>query len=81
MNDELHRAFEFYLANQDDMVEKYDGRVIAIKGDQVLGAYDDELSAINETKKTHKLGTFIVQRVSEGDEEYTVTIHSPGVPL
>ena len=80
MNDELKRAFEFYLANQDEMVEKYCGKVIAIKNGKVLGAYEDELAAINETKKTHELGTFIVQRVSEGDEAYTVTIHSPGVP-
>ena len=80
MNDELKKAFEFYLANQDEMVQKYCGKVIAIKSGKVLGAYDDELAAIKETKKTYELGTFIVQRVSEGDEAYTVTINSPGVP-
>ena len=80
MSYELKEAFEFYLANQDEMVEKYCGKVVAIKNGKVLGAYDDELAAINDTKKTHKLGTFIVQRVSEGDEAYTITINSPGVP-
>ena len=27
----LKKEFDFYLANQDEMVAKYDGRVIAIK--------------------------------------------------
>ena len=72
----LRREFEFYLANQDEMVEKYDGKVIAIKGGKVLNAYDNELAAFTETIKHHEEGTFMIQRVSEGDEAYTATFHS-----
>ena len=68
--------FEFYLAHQDEIVEKYDGKFIVIKDGEVLGAYDDELTAIAETQKTHKLGTFLVQRVSPGTDDYTQTFHS-----
>ncbi len=72
----LEKEFRFYIDHQEDMVEQYDGKVIVIKEGLVLGAYDDELTAVTETKKTHQLGTFLVQRVSPGDAAYTQTFHS-----
>ena len=68
----LFREFDFYLANQDAMVEQYNGRVIVIKDCAVLGAYDSAIEAVLETQKQHELGTFLVQRVSPGTEAYTV---------
>lgn len=76
MSNPLQREFEFYISHQDELVEKYDGKVIAIKDGDVLGVYDDELTAVTETKKSHELGTFLVQRVSKGDTEYSQTYHS-----
>lgn len=76
MNGDLIRAFDYYLAHQDDLVEKYDGKFIVIRNDTVLGAYGDEATAIRETTKTHAIGTFLVQRVSPGDTAYTQTFHS-----
>ena len=76
MTTSLTDDFEFYLAHQDEIVEKYDGKFIVIKDGEVLGAYDDELTAIAETQRTHKLGTFLVQMVSPGTDDYTQTFHS-----
>ena len=76
MRDNLIEAFQWYLANQEALVEQYDGRVIAIKDGEVLGVYDTELAAVTETEKRHEQGTFIVQRVSEGDEAYSASFHS-----
>ena len=72
----LSEEFEFYLANQDDMVQRYNGKVIALKDHEVLGAYSSELEALTEVQRTHELGTFLIQRVSPGDEAYTATFHS-----
>lgn len=47
----------------------------------MLGAYDDELTAVTETQKQHKLGVFLVQRVSPGDTAYSQTVHSRAVFL
>ena len=77
MSSELTREFEFYLAHQEEMVEQYDGKVIALKGGRVLGVYDSELAAVTELQKSHELGTFLVQRVTLGDSEYTQTCYSP----
>ena len=79
MSVSLQREFEFYLANQDEMVKQYDGKVIALKNDEVLGVYDSELSAFTETVKQHERGTFMIQRVSEGNEAYTAIFSTPGV--
>ena len=39
MDDELEKQFKFYLKHQDTFVEQYDGRVIVLKDEKVLGAY------------------------------------------
>ena len=47
--DTLKEEFEFYLANQAAMVEQYDGKVIVIKGCEVIGEYESELEAFTKT--------------------------------
>ena len=76
MTSPLQKEFDFYLANQAEMVEKYDGKFIVIKDGIVVGEYDDEMTAVTETQKSHTIGTFLVQKVSEGDTEYSQTFHS-----
>ena len=76
MEDELDKQFKFYLENQDAFVEQFDGKVIVLKDEKVLGSYENELDAVNEARRSHELGTFLVQRVSAGDEAYTVTFLS-----
>ncbi len=76
MTNPLEKEFRFYLDHQDEMVKEYDGKFVVIKGAEVLGAYDDELMAVTETKKSHELGTFLVQMVSKGTSDYTQTFNS-----
>ena len=72
----LKEEFEFYRTHQDEMVEQYDGRVVAIKDGSVLGDYDSYLEALGETAKHHEEGTFLLQKVSEGNEAYTARYSS-----
>ncbi len=76
MSNPLVAEFEYYLANQGTFVEKYIGKYIVIQNRQVIGVYDDEITAINETRKTHELGKFLVQKVERGNGAYTQTFHS-----
>jgi len=76
MDSNLKKEFDYYVAHQGDLVNKYNGRVVVIKDENVLGDYDDELQAVMETQKSHKLGTFLVQRVSPGNTGYAQTFHS-----
>lgn len=76
MTSTLQNEFQYYLDHQDQMVEEYNGKFIVIKEQQVIGAYDDELTALTETQKNHKLGTFLIQLVTEGNTAYSQTFHS-----
>jgi len=76
MDSPLLEEFQFYLDNQAELVAQYDGKFIVIKGGKVLGAYEDELTAIAETEKTHVIGTFLVQHVSRGTSAYSQTFQS-----
>lgn len=72
----LENEFNYYLRNQKELVEKYKGKYIVIMDAQLLGAYDSELEAIQETSTKYELGTFLVQRCEPGADNYTQTYHS-----
>jgi hypothetical protein len=72
----LEKEFEWYLANQTALVEKYDGKVIAVKNGEVIGVGGEDVQVVTECVKTYELGTFLVQRVGPGDEHYTQRFHS-----
>ena len=76
MTTQLREAFQHYLLHQDEMVEKYDGKYIVIKDNQIVGVHDSDFAAVTETQKVHALGTFLVQKVSTGDTNYSQTFHS-----
>lgn len=76
MSKPLQKEFHYFIKNQDKLVENYNGKFIVIKGNKVIGAYDDELQAIRETSKNHELGTFLVQKCEPGSDSYTQTFHS-----
>ena len=72
----LKKEFEYYLAHQDELLAKYNGKFVVIKGGKVLGAYDDEIKAVEITQQEHAAGTFLVQYVSPGDSAYSQSFHS-----
>ena len=72
----LKKEFQFYLDHQEEIVNQHNGKVVAIKNEQVVGAFDSEADAIAELRDEHEIGTFLLQRVSPGEEAYTQTFHS-----
>ena len=73
---ELDREFDYYQQNKDMFLSKYDGKVVVIVGNDVVGVYDSEREAVDETVKAKKyqLGEFLVQYVT--DEDQTEFFHS-----
>jgi hypothetical protein len=72
----LEQEFKYYLKNQDELLKKFNGRFIVIKGDKVLGDYSSEIEALSETRKSHEVGTFLIQQCTPGNNAYTETYHS-----
>lgn len=72
----LESEFKYFLDHHAELLEKYPNKYVVIKGETVLGAYASQLEAYNESKKSHKLGTFLIQLVTPGKEAYSHTYHS-----
>ena len=72
----LEKEFNYYLEHQEDLVKKYKGRYVVIKGSDVIGDYGSELEAIEKSMENHEPGTFLVQLCEPGEESYTQIYHS-----
>lgn len=75
----LKDEFEYYLKNQDELVEKYNGKVLVIKNHEVIDACNTVMEAYTNTIKNHEPGTFLIQRCSPGTDDYTFTCYTPRV--
>lgn len=75
-NKELEKDFLYYRNNQKDLVEKYEGKFIVIKNQEVQGVYDSEIEAYEKAQEKFELGTFLIQLVKSGEESYTQTFYS-----
>ena len=64
----LDKEFEYYKENKEILLSKYENKFIVIVGNEVVGVFDDNMKAIRQTMKNHKLGTFLVQQVTKEDE-------------
>ena len=60
---------KFYEEHIKEFREKYLGKHIVIKGNELKGIYNSDEEAINESIKTMELGTFAVKIVSNNDED------------
>jgi hypothetical protein len=66
----------YFITHQSELVAKYDGKALVLRGDALVGVYDTPLQAYLEAQKQFEPGTFMIQPCAPGPEAYTVTIHS-----
>jgi hypothetical protein len=72
----FREELDFFIANQENLVKDYEGKVLVIKGRTILGVYPNSISAYIETQKDHPAGTFMIQPCEPGPRAYTVVITS-----
>ena len=66
----------YFVAHQDELVAKHQGKTLVIRGEQVVGVYPSALDAYLGAQKQYPVGTFMIQPCEPGPEAYTVTISS-----
>lgn len=76
MVEQLKHEFTYYLAHLDEFAKMYKGKFIVIKNCEIIGVYDSEFEAINETAKQHELGTFLVQKYEPDASSELQVYHS-----
>lgn len=66
--DNLDKEYQFFKEKKDELLAEYENKFVVIRGQKVIASYDDKMEAIEETKKSYELGTFLVQHVTKEDE-------------
>jgi hypothetical protein len=72
----LEKEFQYYLDHQDELVQKYNNRVLVIRNNEIVGDYSTMEEAYLKSQEKYELGTFLIQKCSPGDKDYTLTFHS-----
>ena len=72
----LEENFKFYLDHQNELLTKYNGKVVMIVNQKVVGAYATEPEAYYAGKSKYGLGNFLIQPCTPGDTDYTITYHN-----
>lgn len=69
----IERLFEYYLAHQDELVERYNGKYLVITANGVANAFgpESDMEAYYYGKKHYGLGNFILQLCTPGPDAYT----------
>lgn len=65
--------YDYFINNLADLYKEYGHRFLVIKNEQVVGAYNSFDDAFNETTKTEKLGTFLIQECVENPDDLILT--------
>lgn len=71
----INAWFEWYLVNQESLVETYNGKYLVIKDFAVVGAFDERIKAHFYGKENFGMGNFMLQLCTHGDEAHTVHLN------
>lgn len=71
----LDQEFKYYQKNQKAFLDKYQGKVLVIKGEEITGVYDNEEEAYKDAVSKYDLGTFLIQ-LCLPEEETIQSFHS-----
>jgi hypothetical protein len=75
--DPLKKDLEWYIQNQQELSEKYNGKILLIVNQKLIGVFDSMQDAYAAAMKTYTLGTFTLQPCSPDADSYTLTLYSP----
>jgi hypothetical protein len=73
----LEKEQAFYEAHRTEFRSKYLGKRVVIADNQILGVYDSDREAFDETVKDRKAGTFMIKHIPVDPEDEIIHIYSP----
>ena len=76
-NETLTKNLEWYIANQSLLATKYDGKILLIVDQNLIGAFDAMGDAYTSALKNYRPGAFTLQPCSSGPDSYTLVLHNP----
>lgn len=70
------KELDYFIAHQHELVASYSGKILVLRGEEVIGAYASPLEAYNAAMELFPVGTFMLQPCEPGPDAYTVIINS-----
>lgn len=64
MKKPLMKEYKYFLSIERELAQEHDGKLVAIKGKEVLGIFDDYRQAANALYAEHDYGTVLMQTIS-----------------
>jgi len=64
----------YFIENQSDLVARYNGKALILRGPRVVGVHDTALQAYLAALRECPPGTFMIQPCRPGTDAYTVTL-------
>jgi hypothetical protein len=75
--DHLKKNLEWYIANQKELAEKYNGKILLIVDQRLINAFDEIGKAYAAAMESYAAGTFTLQPCSPDADSYTLMLYSP----
>lgn len=77
MKDQQQTDYTWFSENFYMLYQRYGNSYLVIKNKTILGSYNSFSEAYHDTIKTETLGTFIIQRVCDNQEDLTEYVVGP----
>jgi hypothetical protein len=74
----LEKEQTFYEANKIELRSKYAGKRVVIASNRILGVYDSDREAMQETSKTMPRGSFMVKYIPVNPQKEKIRISPIG---
>ena len=65
----LEKEYQYFLKHKDVLLKEHEGKFIVIIGNEVVGSYSSREEALKEASSKHDVGTFLIQKVSRGEDD------------
>ena len=69
----LEQERAFFQQIRDDLVKLHDGKFVVIKGEEVLGVFEDRDQAVKSINPRYERGEVLIRRVQKEDSIAIVT--------
>jgi hypothetical protein len=72
----LEKEYKYYEEHKKELLEKYKDRFIVIVNQKVISDYSSREEALSKTVEIYELGKFLIQKVTDQEEEIIQRFHS-----
>lgn len=65
----LEKEYEYFTQHKEELLRKYAGKFVVIKGETVLGDFQTQDEALRFALKDNAPGTFMIKECTEGADQ------------